>query len=293
MIKQQIKDIIDRKTKFDGLIDSGIKGIKLFRISETHRCAPVVYEPVVIAILSGTKEAILDGKSYLFDSNKYFCCPMYMPVEAGTPQATPEAPLLGVYISLDTKIMRDMSIEMVNSLYFTNRPKNNSISESLTLSDWDKSFSEALLRLLQLTDNKLDAEILGEIRLKELYYSILKGDSGESILRAFGVENEIARSIEYISSNFDKSLTIDTMAAQVGMSRAVFHRKFKLATTMSPMQFIKSIRLNNGAMKLIAGMNVNEVAIQTGYVSYSQFSREFKRLYGKSPKKWISSLKTT
>jgi len=293
MIKQQIKDIIKRKTTDDGLIETGIKGIKLFRVSQSHPCSPVVYEPTVIAILSGTKEAILDGKSYLFDSSKYLCCPMYMPVEAGTPEATPDNPLLGVYISLDTKMMRDMVIEMEKSFYFTNRTKESSISESISLSKWDESFSEALLRLLQLVDDKLDKEILGQARLRELYYAILKGDSGESTLRAFGIENEIARSIEYISSNYNKSLTIDNMASQVGMSRAVFHRKFKQSTTMSPMQYIKSIRLNSGAMKLISGMNVNEVATQVGYISYSQFSREFKRMYGQSPKRWISSLKTS
>ena len=92
------------------------------------------------------------------------------------------------------------------------------------------------MRLFQLVDEKLDKEILGQSRLRELYHAILKEDSGEPIIRAVGIENEIARSIEYISSNYNKSLTIDNMATQVG------------------------------------------------YISYSQFSREFKRMYGQSPK---------
>ena len=79
------------------------------------------------------------------------------------------------------------------------------------------------------------------------------------------------------------------MAAQVGMSRAVFHRKFKQATTMSPIQFVKSMRLNSAAMKIAGGMNVNEAAIDVGYVSSSQFSREFKRMYGQSPRQWSHS----
>jgi AraC-like DNA-binding protein len=87
----------------------------------------------------------------------------------------------------------------------------------------------------------------------------------------------------------DKTVTIEDMATQVGMSRAVFHRKFKEATTMSPIQFVKSIRLNKAAMKMASGMNVNEAAMEVGYVSSSQFSREFKRMYGQSPKQWSSS----
>ena len=87
----------------------------------------------------------------------------------------------------------------------------------------------------------------------------------------------------YLSSNLDKAVTIEDMAEQVGMSRAVFHRKFKQATTMSPIQFAKSMRLDSAAMKMATGMSVNEAAFEVGYVSSSQFSREFKRMYGQSP----------
>ncbi len=94
------------------MVETGVKGVKLFRVTESVRCAPAVYEPIVVAIVSGAKEAILDGKSYLYDSSKYMCCAMSMPVEAGTPSASPDNPLLGVYISLDTKVMTQLAIEM-------------------------------------------------------------------------------------------------------------------------------------------------------------------------------------
>jgi len=118
----------------------------------------------------------------------------------------------------------------------------------------------------------------------------LKGEAGESARRAFGVGNEIARAIDYLSSRLNEAVTIDDMAAHVGMSRPVLHRKFKQATTMSPIQFVKSMRLNNAAIKIVGGMNVNEAAMDVGYVSSSQFSREFKRMYGQSPKQWSHSM---
>ncbi|HBJ28093.1 AraC family transcriptional regulator, partial [Cobetia sp.] len=141
-------------------------------------------------------------------------------------------------------------------------------------------------RLLQVAQSPADAAILGEGRLRELYYAVLKGEAGESARRAFGVGNEIARTIDYLSSRLDEPVSIEDMAGRVGMSRAVFHRKFKQATTMSPIQFVKSMRLNTAAMQIANGKTVSEAAMAVGYVSSSQFSREFKRLYGQSPKQW-------
>ena len=286
MSKKLIKQLIESRVNEDGMFDTGVKGVKLFRVTNSVRCAPAIYEPTVIAIVSGAKEAILDGKSYVYDNSQYMCCSMSMPVEAGTPSASPDNPLLGVYISLDTKVMTELAIEMESATGAIRKPQGGSLPPGVALAHWDDTFTDALLRLLQLGDSPADTSILGDVRLRELYYAVLKGEAGESARRAFGVGNEIARSIEYLSSRLDETVTIDDMAAQVGMSRAVLHRKFKQATTMSPIQFIKSMRLNTAAMKIAGGMNVSTAAMEVGYISSSQFSREFKRMYGQSPKQW-------
>lgn len=286
MFKQEIKTLIENKLTQDGLFETGIKGVQLFRVTEGVRCAPAVYEPTVVAIVSGTKEAILDGKSYVYGSGQYMCCSMSMPVEAGTPSASPDNPLLGVFISLDTRVMTELTMEVERAYGMKRQAKGEGIPPSIALSDWDNEFAEALLRLLQLSQNAADTAVLGDSRLREVYYAVLKGQAGDSARRAFGVGNEIARAIEYVSSRLNEVVTIDDIASQVGMSRAVFHRKFKQATSMSPIQFVKSMRLNTAAMKIVGGMNVNEAAMDVGYVSTSQFSREFKRLYGQSPKQW-------
>lgn len=285
MSKQQIKQIIENRISEDGMVETGVKGVKLFRATESIRCTPAVYEPTVVAIVNGAKEAILDGKRHVYDSNQYMCCPISMPVEAGTPTASADNPLLGVYISLDTRVMTELAIEIESAAGAIRRPKGGPLPQGLTLARWDDAFTDALLRLLQL-DSPADMAALGNGRLREVYYAVLKGEAGESARRAFGVGNEIARSIELLSSRLNETITIEGMAAQVGMSRAVFHRKFKQATTMSPIQFVKSMRLNNAAMKIAGGMTVNEAAMDVGYVSSSQFSREFKRMYGQSPRQW-------
>ncbi|WP_417522470.1 AraC family transcriptional regulator [Marinovum sp.] len=284
MSKSILRQIIETRMPADGMIQTGIKGVQLFRATEAVPCAPAVYEPCVIAIVSGGKETILDGQRYVYDSSEYLCCPMSMPVEAGTPTASAENPLYGVYIALDPRLMTELAIEMEAS--GSRIPRAEGPPRGIRLARWDDGFLDALLRLVQLGENATDIAVLGGARLRELYYAVLKGEAGAFAREAFGPGNAIARSIARVSSRLDAPVSIDDMAHHSGMSRAVFHRKFKQATTMSPIQFVKSMRLNNAAMKIAGGMTVSEAAMDVGYASASQFSREFKRLFGQSPRQW-------
>ncbi len=285
MRNEQIKSLIKRHLPAAGLIDTALKGVQLFRVTDPVPCVPAVYEPTIVAIVAGTKEAILDGERHVYDASRYLLCPMTLPVEAGTPQASPENPLLGVVITLEPRVMRELAIEMETAGGGTCKTNGGPLP-ALALARWDAGFAEALLRLLHLLDDPLDAAVLGPGRLRELYYAVLKGEAGAAARRAFGAGNEIARTIDFMSTHLNTPLTIDDMAAQVGMSRAVFHRRFKEATRMSPIQFVKSMRLNNAAMQIAEGKTVNEAAWEVGYTSPSQFSREFKRMYGQSPRQW-------
>lgn len=286
MTKDEIKRIIAARATSEGLTETGIEGVQLFRATQAIPCVPAVYEPCVVAIVSGTKEAVLDGHRYVYDEAHYLCCPMSMPVKAGTPDASPDNPLYGVTISLDHRVMAALALDMETAGGVWPRADTQRKEHGIRLAQWDHGFTEALVRLLQLGDDQTDLAVLAEARLRELFYAILKGDAGAFARQAFGAENAIARAITYLSSHLNAPVSIDEMARRAGMSRAVFHRKFKEATTMAPIQFVKSMRLNNAAMKLAGGMTVNEAALDVGYVSPSQFSREFKRAYGASPKQW-------
>lgn len=286
MSKDQIKQIIAARTNHDGLTETGIEGVRLFRATQVIPCVPAVYEPCIVAIVSGEKEALLDGQRYHYDDSQYLCCPMSMPVKAGTPAASPDNPLYGVLITLNPRVLASMAMEMESSGNLMAVPKGRLAAQAICLARWDRQFTEALLRLLQLGTGPADAAILGEARLREVYYAILNGEAGIVARQAFGSGNAIARSIALVSTNLDAQVSIDDMAGRAGMSRAVFHRKFKQATTMAPIQFIKTMRLNNAAMKIASGMTVSEAAIDVGYLSPSQFSREFKRMYGHSPRQW-------
>ena len=160
-------------------------------------------------------------------------------------------------------MMRDLAIEMETTAG-AGANHDGSPRQALALAKWDTGFTQTLLRLLELLDNPVDTAMLGSGRLRELYYALLKGEAGAAARRAFGVGNEIARTIDYLSSHLSEQVTIDDMANHVGMSRAVFHRRFKEATTMTPIQFVKSMRLNSAAMKIAEGKTVSEAALGRG-----------------------------
>ena len=291
MSQTEIRRIIERRVAEGrpdamGMVETTIPAVRLFRVTEAVRCAPAVYEPSVVAIVGGTKEAILDGRRYRYGSDRYLCCPTAMPVEAGTPEASTDDPLIGVQVMLDARTMGDLVIEMERASGSIRRPDGGALPRGLTLARWNQAFTDALSRLVRLVDNPTDAAVLGEGRLRELLYAVLTGEAGPAARHAFGVGNEIARAIEHLASNLHEPVTIESMAARVGMSRAVFHRRFKQATTLSPIQFAKAMRLNEAAMRIATGTRVSEAAIDVGYSSPSQFSREFKRMYGRSPKEW-------
>ncbi len=286
MTKETLTRLIEARTTAEGLTPTRMAGVHLFRATQPIPCAPAVYEPSVIAITSGRKEALLEGARYVYDSSRYMVCPMSMPVKAGTPDAAPDAPLYGVNIQLDLRLMAELVLEMETAASSMPRATRDAMPDGIRLAQWDAGFTEALLRLLQLDESALDTAVLGAARLRELYYAILKGEAGLFARRALGAGNGIARSIAHMAGNLQAPISIDEMAARAGMSRAVFHRKFKQATTMSPIQFGKSMRLNTAATQIASGVSVNAAALDVGYVSPSQFSREFKRMYGQSPRQW-------
>lgn len=291
MSKAELRQLIADRLPQDGLIDTHLAGVKLFKASTPIPCAPAVYEPCVIAIVNGAKEAVLDGQRHIYDTGKYLCCAMSTPLQAGTPNASPEAPLMGVLVTLDQKLMTELTLEMDGTAAYQQPAPKVGSNHGIRLANWDTWFSDALLRLLSLDQDPTDAAILGKARLRELYYAILKGEAGAFARQAFGAGNAIARAIAHVSAHLDAPVSIDDLAARAGMSRAAFHRKFKAATSLSPIQFVKTMRLNAAAMNMANGMSVNRAARDVGYVSQSQFSRDFKRMYGQSPRDWSDSHK--
>ena len=93
------------------------------------------------------------------------------------------------------------------------------------------------------------------------------------------------RAVEWLKKNYEKPFPIEELARKANMAPTTFHRHFRKVTSVSPIQYQKKLRLHEGRRLIISGdENVAEAAYAVGYESPTQFSREYKRLFGVSPR---------
>ena len=283
--RYKIIELIDRHTISEGVTETPIEGLQLFRTNHPVERLPGVYDPSICAIVQGRKRAYLDGTTHIYDRDRYLCCTLPIPGEAEVIEASPEKPLLGLLLRLETRDMFETVLKM--AALDRGSSSRAEVVPGLTVAKWDENFATGLQRLLELLDDPVALDILGSGRLTELMFAVLQGEAGDAFFHAFGGGmQQMSRALTFLNANLHEAISIDELAKEAGMSRAVFHRKFKELTTYSPIQFIKLHRLNEASRLIMSGSTVRDAAYHVGYSSQSQFSRDFRRYFGKSPRQW-------
>lgn len=167
---------------------------------------------------------------------------------------------------------------------------NDVVNPSLILeySDRLRFFTEACLQLY-LKTNSTNKE-LTKLKLMELLYLIYNSDQKHQFIKLLSsLENKKKRSIiELMSSNFDKPLSIEDYAFLSGRSTTTFRRDFKRQYRTSPKDWLIQKRMEKAEQLLVAGnLNINQVALETGYDNPSHFIQNFKKRFGTSPKQFL------
>jgi AraC-like DNA-binding protein len=152
---------------------------------------------------------------------------------------------------------------------------------------------DAVLRLARLLDAPEEAAVLAPLALREIHFRVLGGDLGERLRRSCEVDGpaqRIARAIELVRARYADALRIDELADAAHMSASALHQRFKAVTALSPLQFQKQLRLQEARrLMLDEGVEAAAAAHRVGYESPSQFSREYRRLFGAPPRREIAS----
>ncbi|MBK1624934.1 hypothetical protein CKO32_15340 [Afifella marina DSM 2698] len=105
---------------------------------------------------------------------------------------------------------------------------------------------------------------------------------------------QISRAIATIRRGFQEPLRIDDIASSAGMSTSSLHAHFKSITRMTPLEYQKQLRLQEARRLMLAeGATAGVAGFTVGYESQSQFSREYRRLFGAPPRQDIERLQQT
>ncbi|NNF57257.1 MAG: AraC family transcriptional regulator [Rhodothermaceae bacterium] len=281
--------LIVRHLPAPGILDTPLDGVQLFRVDAPVSRVTAVYPQSLCVIVQGTKRVYLHGRAHAFGAGQSLCVTMPLPVETEVPAATPEAPVLGLLVSLESRVAAETIVACQAARTSADPVADGAGGDSpsgLGVARWDGAFTDALRRMLDLLGHPEAVRVLGPGRVREVLYAAIQGEVGALIRGHLGGGQEMARIVGYVRDHLHESISVDDLARRAGMSRAVFDRRFKAATTYAPLQFIKAMRLSNAALLLRQGSTVSEAAYAVGYASASQFSREFRRQFAMPPRAW-------
>lgn len=238
-----------------------------------------VYTPRIAVVAQGRKHVWLGDEHYVYDANNFFVVAAPMPVECQT-TVTEDEPLLGLWITVDPVVVGELMLAMGD----VTNGEPRSFMSSMALTD---DVIDASERLVEALASPLDAHVLGPQIVREIVYRVLLTPEG-NVLRLMTAHasrfGQIARVLRKIHTDYAKDLDVGMLAADANMGLTRFHQAFREVTATSPLQYVKSIRLHRARVLLMTeGLSAQEAALAVGYSSPSQFSREYRRMFGCSP----------
>lgn len=279
--KKRLVELLAALATQEGLTLSILEDVRFMRADGSYPRAAVVYDQRIVIVGQGRKKGYLGGEVYTYDPYNYLVLATPLPFECET-EASPEKPLLAVSIGVNPAVIGELLVDMGDDGQARGEAQRGIYSTPLT-----DELIDATVRLLECLHSARDSRILGPQIVREITYRVLCGEQGGA-LRALAIRHgafgQIARVLKRIHVDYADALDVETLANEASMSVSSFHHNFKAVTATSPLQYLKSIRLHKARMLMVQdGLNASTAAEQVGYESASQFSREFKRLFGASP----------
>lgn len=274
---------VNKLLKKDGLHDTFLDEIKLFKTTTYEPKSPLVYDVCLVLVLQGKKIGHLGENTLVYDSKNYLVVPTTLPLECET-YASQKEPFICMLISIDKKVMNEIIDTVSKKEAINSNKKSLGIFSDKVTND----IEDLCLKLLKILESKEESKILGTSILKELFYRIAVGENSNFLYKMFlntNNEAKISRALKNIHDNCSENLDVSSLARSEDMSVSSFHTHFKEVTSHTPLQYIKKIKLNK-AKDLISRHHyqVTQAAYELGYDSPSQFSRDFKNYFGYPPK---------
>jgi len=285
-----LRQSIARWTENVGHHATSMPDLSLFQREAPTDPLSALYEPSICLIAQGAKRVFLGDDTFVYDHRHYLITSVHLPTVVQIIEASPDRPCLGLKLKLN---QRELSQLLADSNLPA--PRAQQSSRGMAAGEITAELLDAFVRLVGLLDQECDIPILAPVIQREIIYRLLVGDQGvrlRQIAAAGSQSQQIARAIDWLQGNFSQTVRIDDLAAQANMSTSTFHHHFRSVTALSPLQYQKQLRLHEARRLMLAeSLDAATAALHVGYESPSQFSREYKGLFGSPPLRDITHLR--
>jgi AraC-like DNA-binding protein len=289
--QQSIIELLLKLAPNEGYTLTILDGVKLMRSNRYMQRMPVLYEPSIVVVLQGKKVGYLGDQVFHYNPQQFLVLSLPLPFESET-IGTAEKPMLAVSIRINLNVVAELILSIDSNNAPSGLPQLGIVSTEM-----DEKLSAAVMRLLEVLPSEQESQLLGASIMREIYYRVLTGKQGHAIRQALMQQShfsKIGKALKRIHSHFAGDLDVSMLAEEANMSVATFHAHFKALTATSPMQYLKTTRLHKARLYLLQdGMSASTASRKVGYESISQFSREFKRFFGRTPMDEVAEMKNS
>jgi AraC-like DNA-binding protein len=262
---------------------TAIPGLTLYRVTAPTACYAAEYETGIAVVAQGRKRVTLGRTAYLCDESTFLLTSVEVPLVSEIVAASEKVPLLALFLRLDMAIVR----EILDSQEF--KPRNGQSQVRPTaIGQTRVDLLQPCIRLLDLLDAPVDIPFFSNLIHREIVYRLLQYPQGDRLRAIARLDDQgqrgTAKAIAWLRANYTKPFRLDDLAAVARMGVSTLHHHFRAATSLSPLQYQKQLRLLGARERmLVEGLDVTRAAFEVGYESSSQFTREYKRLFGEPP----------
>ncbi|WP_370539633.1 AraC family transcriptional regulator N-terminal domain-containing protein [Achromobacter sp. UMC71] len=296
-VQQQMTALLGQLAPQEGYTRSRLDGVRFMRANRPVGRTPVLYEPSIVIVCQGSKRGYVADRVYRYDAQHYLVLSVPLPFATET-DATEAEPLLAVSVRLDMTTVADLAIEVdgqetPGDAHDGQQPAPNARSdgnaapEGIVSTPLDDALADTTLRLLRALSTSIEAKVLAPGIVRELCFRVLQSEQGGAIRAALASQGNfgrISRVLQSIHDDYARPLDVGSLAREAGLSVPAFHAHFKAIARTSPIQYIKSVRLHQARLLMIRdNLTAAAASARVGYESASQFNREFKRQFGRSP----------
>ena len=275
----------------DGSFELRVPGLCASRASRTNtECAHALRLPSLCIIAQGAKTVIVGEEVYEYDPSRMLVFSVALPVAAQVTRASYSEPYLALRLDLDPQKIADLVLKV----YPHGLPPVQERS-AVYVAPLDASIVNAATRLMECLAQPGDIELLAPLVVDEILIRLLRSRIGPRVAQMGFAESSVqrlAKAISWLRANFSQPMKVEELAELVHMSVSSFHEHFKSVTSMSPLHYQKVLRLQEARrLMLSAMMDASAASQHVGYLSASQFSREYSRFFGSAPTKDIARLR--